>query len=133
MIIKTNQDKEKAGSLKKMAEVTLKRLKETDIGKYPTNTLTDYYDIIRKLMESLTSLEGIKIKGEGAHLEIIDYICKKYNLGESTRSFIQELRNYRNRISYEGFNIKESYIEDNSERIEKIIKKLISLLGNIPQ
>jgi len=133
MIIKTNQDKEKAGSLKKMAEITLKRLKETDIGKYPTNTLTDYYDIIRKLMESLTSLEGIKIKGEGAHLEIIDYICKKYNLGESTRSFIQELRNYRNRISYEGFNIKERYIEDNSERIENIINRLISLLSDPPQ
>jgi len=133
MIIKTNPDKEKARSLKKMAEVTLKRLKETDIGKYPTNTLTDYYDIIRKLMESLTSLEGIKIKGEGAHLEIIDYICKKYNLGESTRSFIQELRNYRNRISYEGFNIKERYIEDNSERIENIINRLISLLSDPPQ
>lgn len=128
MIIKTQADKQKAKSLREMALITLERLKETDIKKYPTNTLTDYYDVIRKLMETLTSIEGIKTKGEGAHQEIIDYICKKYDLGETTRQFIQELRNYRNRISYEGFMIKENYIENNSKKIEEIIKKLMELV-----
>ena len=129
MIINIHPDKQKAKSLKDMAQITLLRLKETDIEKYPTNTLTDYYDIIRKLMESLTSTEGIKIKGEGAHKNIIDYICKQYNLMEIDRQFIQELRDYRNRISYEGFMIKQSYIKLNHQKIEQIINKLLELVN----
>ena len=110
-----------------MAEITLKRLKESDMLKYPTNTLTDYYDIIHKLMEALSYIEGFKFKGEGAHSKLIDYVCKKYKLGEGTRKFLQEMRDFRNRISYEGFMIKEGYIKRSSERVEKIIDKLRAL------
>lgn len=131
MIIRIQPDKQKAKALREMARITLERIKETNIEKYPTNTLTDYYDVIRKLMEVLTSIEGIKIKGEGAHQEIIDYVCKKYDLGESTRHFIQELRDFRNRVSYEGFMIKEDYIKNNSGKIEKILKQLIKMIESI--
>ena len=131
MIINIQPDKQKAKSLKEMAQITLARLKETDIEKYPTNTLTDYYDIIRKLMEALALVKGVKMKGEGAHKEIIDYVCKQYNLGESARQFIQELRDYRNRISYEGFMIKQSYIEANRQKIEQIINQLLKLINRI--
>ena len=78
MIIKVQTDKQKAKSLREMAVITFERLKETDKEKYPSNTLTDYYDIMRRLMESLTCLGGVKIKGEGAHQLIIDYICDNY-------------------------------------------------------
>lgn len=43
MIIKVEPDKQKAESLKKIAKVTLDRLRETDREKYSSNTLTDYY------------------------------------------------------------------------------------------
>ena len=95
-----------------------------NIQKYPTNTLLDYYDIIHKLMEALTLSEGIKIKGEGAHQELIDYIVKKYDLNEQNRLFLQKLREYRNRISYEGFSIREDYILKNQDKIIKLIKDL---------
>lgn len=127
--MKIMPDKQKAASLKETAKITLERLKETNLEKYPTNTLTDYYDIIRKLMEALASIEGIKIKGEGAHQKIIDYVCEKYNLGEAARQFIQQLRDHRNRISYEGFMIKESYIKQNCQKIEKIIEQLIEIVN----
>jgi hypothetical protein len=128
MIINTEPDKEKAKSLIKMARITLERLKETNKKKYPSNTLTDYYDIIRELMEALNALEGIKIKGEGAHFKIINHICNKYNFNESDKQFIQDLRDYRNRISYEGFNVKESFIESNAQRIEKVISSLLKIV-----
>ena len=128
MIINTTPDKAKAKSLTKMATITLERLKETDKEKYPSNTLTDYYDIIRKLMEALNALDGVKIKGEGAHFQIIDYVCDQYKIHISTKQFIQDLRDYRNRISYEGFNVKESFIESNSSKIEKIISLLLKLV-----
>lgn len=128
MIIKVQPDKQKAKSLREMAIVTFARLKETDKEKYPSNTLTDYYDIIRKLMEALTSLDGVKTKGEGAHQEIIDYVCDKYKFTTATKRFIQEMRDYRNKISYEGFSIRTSYIHTNSKRIEEIITSLQKLV-----
>lgn len=128
MITKVKPDKHKSESLKKMAEITLERLEKTDIEKYPSNTLLDYYDVIHKLMEALTLKEGIKIKGEGAHQELIDYISKKYDFGEQMRQFLQQMRDYRNRISYEGFMMHKNYIMLNKERIINILKKLFDKL-----
>ncbi len=128
MIIKVQPDRQKAKSLREMALVTFERLKETDKEKYPSNTLTDYYDIIRKLMEAITAVDGIKIKGEGAHQIIIDYVCDQYKLNTAAKRFIQELRDYRNKISYEGFSIKASYIKTNAKRIEEIIVVLQKLV-----
>jgi len=126
MIIKISPDKSKSHALKIMAEITLERLESTDIEKYPTNTLNDYYDAIHKLMEALSMLNGIKTKGEGAHQELIDYIAKQYNFDEQTRQFLQQMRDYRNRISYEGFIIHKNYIILNQERIKIVIKKLLN-------
>lgn len=113
-----------------MSAVTLQRVRETDAAKYPSNTVTDYYDIIHKMMEALVFLDGIKIKGKGAHQELIDYICKKYRFTEAIRIFIQEIREYRNRISYEGFFMNPMYITTNKEKIESIIDHLISLCNS---
>jgi len=124
MILKIRPDTQKSKSLVEMARITLQRLNEINLYKYPTNTLTDYYDVIHKLMEALSLNEGIKIKGEGAHQELIDYIFKKYQLNESDRIFIQEIRDFRNRISYEGFMISEDYIKTNLEKINRIVKTL---------
>ena len=106
MILNIRPDKQKANSLRRMAEITLERLESTNKEKYPTNTLTDYYDAIHKLLEALSFIRGIKMKGEGAHQELIDYISEQYHFDEQTRTFLQEMRDYRNRISYEGFIIQ---------------------------
>lgn len=128
MIARVEPDKQKAECLKTMAGITLQRLQETEAIKYPSNTLTDYYDILHKLMEALTISKGIKIKGEGAHQELIDHISKEYNLGEQTRQFLQQIREYRNRISYEGFLINKNYIILNQEKIKIIIEMLFGKL-----
>ena len=130
MQLKISPDKEKAVALAKMAKITLARLKETDEEKYPSNTLTDYYDAIHKLMEALAFLEGVKIKGEGAHQELIDYICKKHGFEESARIFIQEMRDYRNRISYEGFMANPTHITANKEKIESIVSRLMAIFDS---
>ncbi|MEK6876425.1 MAG: hypothetical protein AABX63_03370 [Nanoarchaeota archaeon] len=131
MIIEVKPDKQKSNALKKMAEITLERLQETDAEKYPSNTLIDYYDTIHKLMEALTLKEGIKIKGEGAHQELIDYTAKNYGFDEQTRQFLQQMRDYRNRISYEGFIVHKNYIALNRGKIKGIIGKLFDKLSDI--
>ena len=92
--------------------------------RYPSNTLTDYYDILHKLMEAMTISEGVKFKGDGAHQELIDHVCQKQGLGEQIRQFLQQMRDYRNRIAYEGFTISKNYIVLNQETITKLIKQL---------
>lgn len=121
MIITTKIDKQMAKSLVKMAGITLERLKTTDQEKYPANTLTDYYDAIHKLMEALALLHGIKTKGEGAHQELIDYITKEEKLNEQARQLLHQMREYRNRIHYEGFDINRNYIVLNEQIINKTI------------
>lgn len=127
MIIKIKPDKQKSESLRKMAEITLERLDKTNMEEYPSNTLLDYYDVIHKLMESQTLKEGIKIKGEGAHQELIDYILRGHRFAEQTRQFLQQMREFRNRVSYEGFMVNKNFIAVNKEKIEEVIKKLKNL------
>lgn len=128
MMLKINPDLQKSKALIEMAKITLERLNNTDIYKYPSNTLTDYYDIIHKLMDSLALSKGIKFKGDGAHQELIEYVCKTFTIGESKRIFLQEIRDFRNRTAYEGFMIKKEYIKSNIERIKEIIGILAKLL-----
>ncbi|MFT4261318.1 MAG: hypothetical protein ACMXX9_02715 [Candidatus Woesearchaeota archaeon] len=127
MIKKITPDNQKSKALKLMAEKSLERLKETNIDKYPSNSLSDYYDIIHKLLDSIMYKKGVKIKGEGAHYELIEY-CFKINLFNlATKNFLQDLREYRNKIEYEGFNINKEFIQFNKEKIEKIIENLKKL------
>ena len=124
MITKISPDKQKSESLRKMAEITLERLAKTETEKYPSNTLVDYYDAIHKLLESILLVQGIKVKGEGAHQELIDFMAKQGKIDEPTRQFLQEMREYRNRISYEGFVVHMNYIKLNKTKIMGIIKHL---------
>ena len=67
-------------------------------------------------------LDAVKAKGEGTHQELIDYVSKAKGLDEQTRLFLQQMRDYRNRIAYEGFAISKNYIVTNKERIESLIR-----------
>lgn len=123
-------DKQKAKSLKTMAERTLERIKETEVEKYASNILRDYYEAIHELLEAITSLEGIKFSGEGAHEKLINYMAQKYGLEERERLFLQELRDYRNRIAYEGLFIEPGYIKRNEEKIKGIIEKTRMIINS---
>jgi len=121
------QDREQAKALKKLAEVTLERLKKTNMEEYPTNTLIDFYDIIHNLMEAITLKEGVKAKGDGAHQELIEYLAHQGEINEQTRAFLQQMREYRNNISYEGFMVPKTYIVSNKEKVSTLIKHLFEL------
>jgi len=127
MITSVQKDLQKATSLKKAAERSLERLNLTNKEKFPEDTLTDYYDIIHKLLEAITLSEGIKFKGEDAHQELIDYVINTNKSGEKIRIFLQQMRDFRNRISYEGLTINENYVKTNSNLINEIISKLLEI------
>lgn len=128
MISEVKPDRQKAASLLEMAVITRNRLNETDRLRYPSNTLDDYYGIIHQLMEALALLDGVKARGEGAHAELIDYVCRHHGFDGTEQVFLQQLREYRNRISYEGFPVQPDYIERNEKRMEGIVARLRKLV-----
>jgi hypothetical protein len=129
LISKITPDRQKAIALCKMAEVTLERLDKTDKKAYPSNTLVDYYEILHKYLEGISFLLGYKVRGEGAHKELIDFVAKECRLSEQQRLFLQKLRDYRNRISYEGFIIQQDFINVSVEKINLLIVNLQRILN----
>src|SRR3989338_7765731 len=123
MKVKITPDKQKAKALINMAQITLERLDKTEKEKYPSNTLCDYYDSIHKILDDIALCDGIKIKGEGAHQELIEYVKKEEYVDEKTRIFLQEMREYRNSITYEGFSITTTYIQQHTQTIKNTIKQ----------
>ena len=79
--------------------IGLERIENSDPLKYPTLTLTDYYDVIHKLLESISLSSGEKMNGDGAHQKLINFVSKKMGLSENGRQFLQELRTLRNQSS----------------------------------
>jgi len=127
-VIEKTPDKEKAKSLKKMSDEILRRVDDTDREKFATQVVEDYYDVIHNLLEAIAISMGKKVKGRGAHAQLISLICDEFGIEESREEFMQSMRKYRNRISYEGFFIDDNYLERNEEKIREIIKELKRIL-----
>lgn len=121
MLSRTRPDKRKACALLEMAEETHAVLGK--LGEHPTHAVKEYYETIRALLDALLLLDGYRTQGVGAHKELIDYHGKLLTPMESVS--IDELRQIRNRISYEGVFIKAEYLDTRRTGYERIIKKLL--------
>ncbi len=127
--IKPNIDK--ARSILKMVETTLKMIKGIDKSKFPSNVIKEYYEIIRELASVILLLDGYKTMGEGAHKRMIDYLKDNYNEFDSHEILlIDDLRIIRNKIAYDGFFVKENYIDRNLKNIHNIIERLKTIIDN---
>ncbi len=130
-VIDITPDKEEARSLGKMADRTLERIAETDKERFTTQVVKDYYDVIHYLLEGIGMGLGKKVKGRGAHAELISFICEKFGVETEVERFLQSLRKFRNRIAYEGFSVRSDYLERNEDTIEEIVERLGSILGDV--
>ena len=124
-LIKITPDKEKARSILKMVDSTLSMIKSINMEEFSSNVTKEYYDVIRELITVVLLLDGYKTYGEGAHKKLIEYLNETYkNFSEYEIQLIDELRNTRNRIAYDGFFVEVDYIKRKSKDIQEIIKKL---------
>jgi len=130
-LIRIIPDKEKAKSILKMTDTTLKMIKEIDIDKFSSNITKEYYEIIRELMTIILLLDGYKTYGEGSHKKLIEYLELNYKeFDKSEIYFIDDLRNIRNKIAYDGFFVEINYILNNIKNIQRIIEKLNKIIEN---
>ncbi|MBW2965578.1 hypothetical protein KY342_00575 [Candidatus Woesearchaeota archaeon] len=129
-LIKITPNKEKAKSILKMVENTLDMIRIIDVSKFSSNITKEYYEIIRELISIVLLLDGYKTIGEGAHKKLIEYLESNYNqFGNYEILLIDDLRKIRNKIAYDGFFVKEEYIQRNLEDIQKIISKLKEIIS----
>lgn len=128
-LIKVTPNKEKAGSILRMVETTLDMIKNINLNRFASNVTKEYYESVRELMSIILLLDGYKTYGEGAHKRLIEYIEKNYKeFNDYEIDLIDNLRNTRNKIAYDGFFVKKEYIEQKIEDIENIIKKLKDII-----
>jgi hypothetical protein len=128
MILKITPDLEKAKSFFKLAQESFEKLLASSFSKYPSSSLKEYYDALHFIFEGISSSLGVKVKGEGAHAELINFICKTFSISEGERQFLQTLRDYRNKISYEGLAIPKEFMQDNKNELKDMFFKFSSLL-----
>ena len=128
-LIKITPDKEKAQSILKMVETTLEMVRLIDKNKFPSNVAKEYYEIIRELISIILLLDGYKAIGEKAHKKQIEYLGTNYKeFSKAEIILIDDLRVTRNKIAYDGFFVKESYVDRKLGNILKIIEKLKGLI-----
>lgn len=124
-LIRITANKEKAQSILKMVNTTLEMIKQIDKNKFPSNVVKEYYEVIRELISIILLLDGYKAVGEGAHKKQIEYLEKNYSeFSKSDIILIDDLRITRNKIAYDGFFVKESYVDRKLSDISKVIYNL---------
>lgn len=122
-MIKITPDKEKAKSILKMVNTTLDMIKTIN-PRFSSNIVKEYYEVIRELLSIILLLDGFKTYGEYAHKNLIEYIKKNYeDFDEHEISLMGDLRIKRNKIAYDGFFVKEEYLNRNKNNILKVILK----------
>jgi hypothetical protein len=124
-LIKITPNKERVKSILEMTDLLKKRIKIQDTKTMSALIIADYYEIIKELITAILLLDGYKTL---SHRDLITYLKKHQLFNHADISILNDLRKLRNRISYEGFSINESYLNRNETNFHNIIKKLGDLI-----
>jgi pyoverdine/dityrosine biosynthesis protein Dit1 len=95
----------------------LKKIKIDDLSA--RNVMTGYYDILRSILEAISSLEGYKIYSHEAFTEFL----KLKDESIASQKF-DRLRRVRNGIRYYGKSIKPEEVKENVLEIMQLVKHL---------
>ncbi|MDO8517624.1 MAG: hypothetical protein Q7S33_05880 [Nanoarchaeota archaeon] len=125
-LIKITPDKKRAKSILNMVLLIEERIKNENKVKFVSLIICDYYEIIKELITAILLIDGYKTL---SHKDLIDYLSENYKeFSEQEIDLIDNLRIFRNRISYEGFEIDKDYLARNENSFMQIIKKLKELV-----
>lgn len=128
MIRKSTPDKARAGFLLKESDVSFEGLKERVkiIGindKNANSIIKDCYDILMEIIRAKLLLVGYSSSGSYSHEAEISYL-KKLGFPDNEVSFLNELRYFRNSVTYYGKILDKEYAEKVFDFLNRIIKKL---------
>jgi len=122
-------DKEKIESIKRMCSIRQKIIPQIRIDDDTASVIaTDYYEIIKELLIALMLKN--KMKSDN-HECLIAFFKHKFPKYEYEANAIYQLKEVRNRVSYDGVFVKKEYVLMNRLEFENIIKILLELLEEI--
>src|SRR5210317_206324 len=107
-IKKVSVDEEKINSIVKMTEIRLKVLKQIKLDDETASIIaTDYYEVIKELLIALLLKNGLKSDN---HECLISFFKNRFPEREYEVNIIHQLKDVRNRVSYDGIFVKKEYI-----------------------
>jgi len=119
---KTTKDENLAKALFTTAKNDLIFLNKLQIDEFSARKImTDYYDVLRSILEAIAALDGYKIY---QHEAFTHYLKEKDE--ESISIKFERFRKIRNRINYYGQIISVEETKDNVEEIKRLIDYLIN-------
>ena len=125
-IRKVDKDMEKIKSILKMAEIELGIISSIEVNANTASKLSkDYYEIVKELLTALLLSYGLKSSN---HECLVSFLKTKYPQHEHETKIIHELKNIRNRVSYDGYFVGEDYITKNKTEFSHIINLLKKLI-----
>jgi uncharacterized protein (UPF0332 family) len=127
-IKKVKPDNEKIKSIIRMCNIRLKVLKQIKIDQETASIIaSDYYEVIKELLTALLLKNGLKSDN---HECLISFFKQNFPEYEYEANIIHQLKDVRNRVSYDGIFVKKEYIETNKLEFQHIIDLLKKLLKN---
>ena len=121
LVRRASKDKVLAKSLVQNARKDIEFLNSLKINEKSSRKLTtNYYDVLRSILEAMSAIEGYKIYSH----EAFAYFLKEKNEELLSIKF-DRFRKIRNSINYYGEDILVKEAEENVKEIKKIIKILI--------
>ena len=128
VIKRCSVDKSRAEFLISESQLTLEGLKERveKIGineKNANSIIKDCYDILMELIRAKLLLSGYNSSGQYAHEAEVSYLIKK-GFCTNEVSFLNELRYFRNSVTYYGKILDKEYAKKVYRFMNKIYPKL---------
>ncbi|MBU1245659.1 MAG: hypothetical protein KKH88_02925 [Nanoarchaeota archaeon] len=128
IVKKQSPDKSRVNSLKKESKKSYNFLidiiKKIGINNSNANNIIkNAYDIIMELIRAKMLLEGFNSSGLGAHEAEVAYL-RILNFSEKEIQFANQLRYFRNGITYYGKSFDEEYARKVIKFLESIHKRL---------
>ncbi len=119
-------DKPLANHMRSMTTRDLEVFNELPKG-FPSMRLRMLYDALRAYAEAYGIERGIRFRGEGAHYDLFEYLREERAITEDERIFFQDIRDTRNKNTYEGKDVPEDYLERKTPEIKRLLGKLREL------
>lgn len=119
-------DVNKITSIQKMCLIRLRLVNAAILDDETASIIaTDYYEIIKELLIALLLKNGLKSDNHECLISFFKSTFPKYVY---EADIIHQLKNARNRISYDAIFVKKDYIIMNKLEFEHIINLLMELL-----
>ncbi len=120
LVRRSSKDKALAKALVQNAKKDIKFLDGLPINEISSRKLmTNYYDILRSVLEAISTIDGYKIYSH----EAFTYFLKEKGDGVLSTKF-DRFRKIRNSINYYGEDISIEETKENIEEIKNMIKIL---------